>query len=89
MADRGCAVIESRERKTEVTPGDHGWSPDVPEMRGIFYAIGPRIPAGEGTGVVHVTDVYPMMLEILGLEAPGPVDGDPATLAGLLLPEKE
>ena len=88
QADAGCAVITSESNRRKVTAGDHGWAPDVPEMRGIFYATGPRIPAGTRTGVVHVTDIFPLMLEILGLEAPGPVDGDPDALVSFLLPEK-
>lgn len=88
QADAGCGVITSESNRGKMTAGDHGWAPDVPEMRGIFYATGPRIPAGTRTGVVHVTDIFPMMLDILGLEAPGPVDGDASALASRLLPEK-
>lgn len=87
QADAGCGVITSQANRHKMTAGDHGWAPDVPEMRGILYATGPRIAAGTRTGIVHVTDIYPMMLEILGLEAPGPVDGDPEVLTGLLLPK--
>ena len=87
QADPGCAVITSEANRHKITAGDHGWAPDMPEMRGIFYASGPRVPPGAKTGVVSVTDIHPMMLDILGLEAPGPTDGDPAALAGLLSPE--
>lgn len=89
LADPGCAVIGTEASRGKITAGDHGWSPLMPEMRGIFYAVGPRIPAGALTGPAHVTDVYPLMLELLGLEAPGPVDGDREALAARLLPEKE
>lgn len=89
QADAGCAVITSEANRHKLTAGDHGWAPDVPEMRGIFYATGPRIPPGARAGVLHVTDIYPMLLDILGLEAPGPVDGDPDALARLLLPKNE
>ena len=70
QADAGCAVITTEANRRKITRGDHGWAPDVPEMRGIFYAMGPRIPAGTRTGVVLVTDVYPLMLDILILGAP-------------------
>lgn len=89
IANRGCAVLTTEAKRAGMTAGDHGWAPDVVEMRGIFYAVGPRIPAGARTGVVHATDIYPMMLEILGLEAPGPFHGDPDVLAAMLRPEKE
>ena len=58
----------------------------MPEMRGIFYAMGPRIPAGQRLGVANITDIYPMMMSILGLTAPHAIDGDPEWLPSLLLP---
>jgi len=87
MANAGCSVITTTQKQKKITPGDHGWPPEMPEMRGIFYAVGPRIPAGTRTGMVHVTDIYPLMLSILGLPAPHPTDGDPERLPSLLLPE--
>ena len=89
QAAPGCGVIASGTARNKITAGDHGWAPEVPEMQGIFYAMGPRIPRGEVTGPVHATDVYPLLMSILGLEAPGPIDGDPGVLASRLLPEKE
>jgi predicted AlkP superfamily pyrophosphatase or phosphodiesterase len=70
QADPGCAVISTPSRRDKVTPGDHGWAPEMPEMRGIFYALGPGIAPGTRTGVLTVTDVYPLMLSILELAAP-------------------
>ena len=86
QANDGCAVITSEAGRRKITAADHGWSPEMREMHGIFYATGPRIPAGARAGVAQVTDVHPMMLEILGLTAPGPTDGDPKSLATFLLP---
>jgi predicted AlkP superfamily pyrophosphatase or phosphodiesterase len=88
MADPGCAVISTEDRRGKITPGDHGWVPEMPEMRGIFYAMGPRIPAGLRIGVVQATDVYPLMMSILGLTAPHPMEGDSKWLPSLLLPEQ-
>ncbi|MGD8347424.1 MAG: ectonucleotide pyrophosphatase/phosphodiesterase [Lysobacterales bacterium] len=88
QSDPGCAVAVDAKSAERLLKGDHGWSPEMPEMGGIFYAMGPRIPVAARVGVVSVVDVYPMMLEILGLAAPGPVDGDPDVLASRLLPEK-
>jgi predicted AlkP superfamily pyrophosphatase or phosphodiesterase len=67
QADPGCGVISSESMRHKITPGDHGWAPDMPEMRGIFYAMGPGIRTGTGVGVIEVTEIYPLMLEILGL----------------------
>ena len=86
MAEPGCAVVSTFTKQYKITPGDHGWSPDMPEMRGIFRAMGPRIPAGTEAGMLHVTDIYPLMLSILGLPAPHPIDGDAERLPSLLLP---
>jgi predicted AlkP superfamily pyrophosphatase or phosphodiesterase len=87
--DPGCGVITRASDSRRLLPGDHGWPPTDPDMWGIFYAAGPRIPAGTVTGPVRVVDVYPLMLEILGLEAPGAIDGDPQALASRLLPNSE
>lgn len=82
--DLGCAVVSSTERLARLTPGTHGWPPESREMWGVLYAAGPRIPPGTLTGPVSVLDVHPLLLELLGLPAPGPTDGDPNRLAGLL-----
>lgn len=84
QADPGCAVISTASKSYKVTPGVHGWPPEMPEMRGIFMVSGPGIPAGSKTGVVHVTDIFPLMVKILGLDHPGSIDGDPGRLADLL-----
>ena len=84
QADPGCAVISSSARRNKITPGDHGWPPEMKEMRGIFMASGPGIAPGTRTGIIHVTDVYPLMMKILGLAFPGPIDGDPDRLSALL-----
>ncbi len=86
QANPGCAVISTSSMQHKMTAGDHGWPPEMPEMRGIFFAMGPRIPADRKLGVLRVTDIYPLMLAILELPAPGPIDGDPELLPSLLLP---
>ena len=86
QADAGCGVISSPRQAHRITAADHGWPPDSPEMHGILYATGPRIPPGLETGPAHVTDVQPLLLELLGLEPPVAVDGDPDRLTSLLLP---
>lgn len=87
LAAPGCAVVSRPERLQKLQRADHGWAPDLPEMRGILYATGPRIPAGARVGEAHVTDVHPLIMELLGLDAPGPTDGNPAALTTLLAPE--
>ncbi len=84
QADPGCAVISSAARRNKITLGDHGWPPEMTEMRGIFMASGPRIAAGTRTGIIQMTDVYALMMNILDLAVPGSIDGDRNRLPALL-----
>jgi predicted AlkP superfamily pyrophosphatase or phosphodiesterase len=87
QAEPGCAVVSSDSQMHKMSAGDHGWAPEYRDMSGIFFAQGPRIPAGARPGVVQVTDIYPLMLRLLELPAPGPIDGDEESLTSLLLPD--
>lgn len=89
QADPGCAVISTAARRDKMTAGDHGWAPEMPEMRGVFYAMGPRIVPNSRTGTVRVTEIYPLVMDILGLPAAHDIDGDPERLPALLLPKPE
>jgi len=84
QADPGCAVVSSDSKRGKITPGDHGWAPETPEMRGIFYALGPTIAPDSRLGVLGVTDIHPLMLSILGLAAPKGAGVLPASLSTLL-----
>ena len=53
-------------------------------MHAFFLASGPRLPKGQTIGPIHAVDVYPLMMEILGLPITGPIDGDPERLTRLL-----
>ena len=54
------------------------------------FATGPgrglekKLPRGERIGAISAVDVYPLIMEILGLEPAGAIDGDPARLLPLL-----
>jgi len=47
--------------------GMHGYSPQLPDMRGIFYAIGASIEHKE-IGPVHQIDLAPTIANILGIK---------------------
>ena len=47
--------------------GMHGYSPQLPDMRGIFYAIGAEIEHKE-LGPVHQIDLAPTIADILGIK---------------------
>ncbi len=68
-----------------LSKGDHGWAPEARDMHGIFLAAGPRLPAGRRIGRFRNIDIYPMILELLGLPQTAGVDSDPSTLLPLLL----
>lgn len=83
QADSRVAVRAHRgDRPT--TRGDHGWAPGFPDMHGIFIAMGPRLPNGERVRRIEAVDIYPLMVEILGLPKDGEIDGDASKLVPLL-----
>lgn len=84
MPETGFAVFSAAEKATWISAGDHGWAPEASEMHGFFVASGPNIKPGISLGPVNIVDIYPLMLSILGLDAPQQMDGDPAKLARLL-----
>jgi len=83
QADLGCAVVSSESKRGKITPGDHGWAPEEPEMRGIFYALGPAIAPGSRAGIIGVTELRPLMLSILGLATPDGAGALPASLSAV------
>lgn len=67
VADPHYGVIGTADRHYIMTAGDHGWSPEFPDMHGIFIAAGPRLPQGAVIDAIRAVDVYPLMREILEL----------------------
>jgi predicted AlkP superfamily pyrophosphatase or phosphodiesterase len=81
VADAGYAVLSNESMKGKVTPGDHGWAPDVPQMDGVFMATGPGIRRGAHIGPVESTDVHALLLSLLQLDPPQiKTDGGDAAL---------
>ena len=84
MPDAGYAVLSAMDKVGKINAGDHGWAPEDPDMHGIFIACGPGITPGLALGPVRNIDLYPLMLSLLGLDAPATIDGDPVALAAAL-----
>lgn len=84
MPDAGYAVLSDEGKAGKINAGDHGWAPENPDMHGFFVACGPNITPGLSLGSVSTIDVYPLMLSILGLDAPEKIDGNAAHLASAL-----
>jgi predicted AlkP superfamily pyrophosphatase or phosphodiesterase len=80
----GFAVLSTAEKSSYLSKGDHGWAPDDPDMHGFFVASGPNITPGISLGPIRSVDVHPLMLGILGLNAPDNTDGDAGSLARIL-----
>jgi predicted AlkP superfamily pyrophosphatase or phosphodiesterase len=61
-------------------PGVHGYDPALPDMQGIFLAMGPNVrPRGLIPAFANV-DVYPFLAALLRLRALPPIDGSAVTL---------
>lgn len=71
LGDWGPDTIPSRFSLVET----HGYPPDTPGMRGIFYAWGSGIAAGRTVEKVRAIDVHPTVAHLLGIEPGQPVDG--------------
>jgi alkaline phosphatase D len=66
------------------TVGNHGFDPYMmPNMKAVFYAEGPDIRPGVKLKPFENVNVFPLIVKILGLEAP-PVDGSLGVLSGVL-----
>jgi predicted AlkP superfamily pyrophosphatase or phosphodiesterase len=63
--------------------GEHGYDNDLPEMRALFIAQGPAFRSAARIGVFDNVDVYPLLMQVLGLK-PAPNDGNPGTAAKIL-----
>jgi arylsulfatase A-like enzyme len=58
--------------------GMHGYDPSaVPEMAGIFLALGRGVPAGVRAGRVNALDVAPTAARLLGIDPPADCEGEP------------
>jgi predicted AlkP superfamily pyrophosphatase or phosphodiesterase len=55
--------------------GEHGWDPAAPSMHALFVIAGPGIQRGLTVPEVQNVDVYPLMIELLGLRAADGIDG--------------
>ncbi|MEX0708902.1 MAG: ectonucleotide pyrophosphatase/phosphodiesterase [Woeseia sp.] len=65
--DPGYAVLSTAEHLDRLNVGAHGWAPEFRDMHGIFIAAGGRLPSGCTVGTAEAIEVYPLLLEILGL----------------------
>ena len=55
--------------------GHHGHHPDDPQMAGMLYAWGAGIRSGARLDAARSVDLFPTVCRLLGLPAPGDLDG--------------
>jgi len=61
--------------------GMHGFDPSLPDMGGIFFALGRGVPHGARIGPVRAIDVAPTVAELLGIAPPADAEGEPIRFA--------
>ena len=72
-----CALMPSR----CLSPGNHGYSPDHPDMGGILLALGRGVQAGARLPPAHQTDIAATVARLLGITPPAQSEGTP--IAGI------
>ncbi len=77
--------IEKRKAAGQNVMGEHGFSPEHKDLHGIFYAQGPALKKGLTIESFENIHIYPLLCEILGLDIPTEIDGDPKVLESVLL----
>jgi len=87
QADAGHAIISDETKGRMIHSGAHGWPPESEAMGASFIAAGGRLPEGVEIGPIRAIDVYPFMLEILGLPMPEAYLAEPSALDGILREE--
>jgi arylsulfatase A-like enzyme len=62
--------------------GGHGYDPALPDMGGVFIAMGRGVEAGVALPAVHQVDVAPTIARLLGIAPPAQAEGRPVTGIG-------
>ncbi|MBW2291089.1 MAG: alkaline phosphatase family protein [Deltaproteobacteria bacterium] len=72
---RMAAIIEWLTSWSREGRGAHGYPPALPDMSGIFYAMGRGIASGLELGPVSNLDIAPTVSELLAINAPKDCEG--------------
>ncbi len=78
-------LILWKEYEPAILGGEHGWNPAHSEMHGIFVATGPGIKRGATIPAFENIHIYPFLAELLQLNIPPDIDGQPGWLRGVVL----
>ncbi|HET8899416.1 MAG TPA: ectonucleotide pyrophosphatase/phosphodiesterase, partial [Rhodanobacteraceae bacterium] len=88
LADVGWRISSTdyiEKRKRPASLGEHGYDNADPRMRALFIAHGPAFRQGVLVPEFPNTDVYPLMMHLLGVPAQ-PNDGNFNQVSGMLRP---
>lgn len=77
QADTGWWI--GTQARARVSAGSHGYVPEDPSMRAVFVADGPSFRDGAVLAPFDNVDVYPLLMQLLGVPA-RPNDGNAGTL---------
>jgi alkaline phosphatase D len=68
--------IGTKAQPPNVVGGNHGWDPKkTKNMYGIFMAIGPQFKEKARLPAIQNVNLYPLVLEVLGMKSPKDIDG--------------
>lgn len=67
-----------------ISPGAHGFDPEMKKMHATFYAWGPNFKKGLTINTFENINVYPMVCKLLGLTYTHKIDGKLEVLKGIL-----
>ena len=68
VAEEGWRIMTKSEGSLIRLHGTHGYDPEVKNMHGIFYAMGPQIKSNYKIGTFENIHVYPLICELLGIK---------------------
>lgn len=78
--------LSTTPRDKPLDQGRHGLDvTQFPNMRGIFYAVGPTIRPGVTIPQFENVNIYPFIAQILNLKIPAGLDGSPKVLNKILV----
>lgn len=76
VADSEWTLLHNKSSRWLPGKGNHGFSPHLIDMHGIFYAAGPDFREGLRTGTLQTIDIYPLLCALLGIEPVQNIDGN-------------
>jgi predicted AlkP superfamily pyrophosphatase or phosphodiesterase len=66
--DAGEHLTGGTRRKVRGTHGDHGFSPEYPDMRSSFFAAGAGVAAHRDLGIIRMLQIAPTVARLLGVD---------------------